>query len=221
MLLTGCTVNMLKINQPSYSVNEGTYTTPITVAINKPDGNDISIYYTVDGSDPTVNSIKYDFPITISTNTNLKSIAVNKIGVKSQIKTAVYTISIPSDYMPIPQTPAVTNNGNDDVTFMNNIYGTWVAYAEGWTVSYSFYPIDSTSGMLDCLEVSPDGTGDGFSAYYTITPIGGGDKGTVNMTNITEGGIMPLSTVLNIDCYPYNDNQIYIDSYPYTYEFIQ
>ncbi|MBK5245628.1 MAG: chitobiase/beta-hexosaminidase C-terminal domain-containing protein, partial [Eubacteriaceae bacterium] len=150
LLLTGCKMNADKINQPSYSVNEGTYTAPITVEINKPDGTDILIYYTIDGTDPTVTATKYTGPIVIATTDTLKSIAVDKNGSSSEIKSAIYTISIP---IPIENKPGITNNDNEK--FMGTIEGTWVASQEGWTLTYAFTPIDSTRGTLVYLALGP------------------------------------------------------------------
>jgi len=211
VLLTGCKVNSDKINQPSYSVNEGTYTAPITVEINKPDGTDISLYYTIDGTDPTVNATKYTGPIVLATNTTLKSIAIDKNSSSSEIKSAVYTISIPIENIPGITNPHLTNDSNDNEKSMNMIQGTWVATQEGWTLKYSFTPIDSMSGTLIYSEVGPNGNGDGYSADYTVTNTSGSDTATINMTNIQGGGITPANSVINID-YDSNDaNQISIN----------
>lgn len=219
MALTGCRLfEMVKVNEPTYTVDEGTYTTPITVAINKPEGDDISVYYTLDGTDPSEDSMKYEANIVLFTDTTLKSIAVNKYGVKSKIKTAVYTITAPINDLPTIKIPDLPKDGNDYEQFMNKIYGTWVGQADGGTFRYSFTPIDSTTGMLNYVQISPDGTGDGYSAYFTITPIDGSDKGTVTMTTVIEGGLKPINTVLNIEVDPLNAHQLLIDGHPYTYE---
>ncbi len=52
-----------------------------------------TIYYTLDGSDPTVESTLYSAPIELTSNTTLKAIAA-KAGSVSEIATAVYTITI-------------------------------------------------------------------------------------------------------------------------------
>ena len=220
LLLTGCKVNVDKINQPSYSVNEGTYTTPITVEINKPDGTDISIYYTIDGTDPTVTATKYTGPITLAMNTTLKSIAVDKNGSISEIKSAVYTISVPTENIPDVNTPDQTsdqtNDVNTDEKFMNTVQGTWVSSQQGWTLTYSFTPTDPASGTLIHSEVAPNGNGDGYSANYTVTTTGGSDTGTINMKDVENAGIMPSSTELNIDFDSDNSNQIHINGILFT-----
>ncbi|MCT4595786.1 MAG: chitobiase/beta-hexosaminidase C-terminal domain-containing protein, partial [Anaeromicrobium sp.] len=53
---------------------------------------DSTIYYTIDGSEPTEKSTKYEGPITISKTTTLKAIVVDKAGNKSSIFEATYKI---------------------------------------------------------------------------------------------------------------------------------
>lgn len=216
LLLTGCQANADKINQPSYSVNEGTYTAPITVEINKPDGTDISIYYTIDGTDPTVTATKYTSPIVLATNTTLKSIAVDKNGSSSEIKSAGYTISFPIENNSGSTNPELTNDGNDNEKFMGTIAGSWVLSQDGWTLTYAFTPIDSTSGTLVYSELGPNGNGDSYTADYAITNTSGSDAGTVNMTNIQGSGITPANSDLNIDYNANNTSQISIDGNTYT-----
>ena len=51
-----------------------------------------TIYYTINGTNPTTTSTKYSGPITISSTTTLKFLAVDTIGNKSPIYTQIYTI---------------------------------------------------------------------------------------------------------------------------------
>ena len=60
----------------------------VSLSMNK-NGN---IYYTLNGSTPTTTSTKYTGPITISTTTMLKFLAVDLAGNKSPIYTTTYTI---------------------------------------------------------------------------------------------------------------------------------
>ncbi len=75
---------------PTFSLAEGTYTGAQSVTISATDG--ATIYYTIDGSDPTSSSTQYEGAITISTTTTLKAIAVKEGYANSEIASATYTI---------------------------------------------------------------------------------------------------------------------------------
>ncbi len=68
----------------------GSYNTDkiVTLSMNE----DGSIYYTTDGSAPTISSTKYTTPITITTTTVLKFLAVDLAGVLSSMYTETYNI---------------------------------------------------------------------------------------------------------------------------------
>lgn len=86
-----------KVATPELSLSTGTYTGTQTVTIScTTDG--ASIYYTLDGTDPTSASTLYEGAISISENKTLKAIAVKSGMDDSEIVTAVYTIFIPSTY---------------------------------------------------------------------------------------------------------------------------
>jgi hypothetical protein len=77
---------------PKASPKAGTYTSAQTVTLScATDG--AKIYYTLNGSDPTANSTPYSNPITISTTTTLKAVAVKSEMKDSGILEAVYTIN--------------------------------------------------------------------------------------------------------------------------------
>ncbi|MGI6110260.1 MAG: chitobiase/beta-hexosaminidase C-terminal domain-containing protein [Eubacteriaceae bacterium] len=95
LFVTGCTDTSARvsINAPSYSLNQGSYASAQKVAINAPEGDNIVVYYTIDGSDPTDKSSKYDGnAISLETTTTVKSIAIDKNGNTSEIATASYNI---------------------------------------------------------------------------------------------------------------------------------
>ena len=76
---------------PEFDVPEGEYSEAQTVTITCATTG-ASIYYTLDGSDPTTSSTLYDgTPLTISSTTTLKAIATDGTNV-SEITSATYTI---------------------------------------------------------------------------------------------------------------------------------
>ena len=77
---------------PTFTPAEGTYTEAQTVTI-ACTTEGATIYYTLDGTTPTVNSTTYSTAITISETTTVKAIAVKEGMLDSEVATAVYTIN--------------------------------------------------------------------------------------------------------------------------------
>ncbi len=78
---------------PTFSPEAGTYFAAQTVTINCGTA-DATIYYTLDGSDPTPNSLEYTEPILVSENTTIKAIAMKEDFNDSNIAEAEYIIVI-------------------------------------------------------------------------------------------------------------------------------
>ena len=103
------TAPMEAVATPTFSPAEGTYNEAQTVTIAcETDG--ATIYYTLDGTDPTPNSTVYSDAITISETTTVKAIATKEGMNDSEIATATYTIEIvvPQD----PTTYTLITNAN-------------------------------------------------------------------------------------------------------------
>ncbi len=77
------------VDAPTINPGSGTYTEPIDVEI-KGSSDDVKIYYTIDGTNPTTASTPYTTAIHIDKTTTLKAIAVKGSEV-SHTTTAVYT----------------------------------------------------------------------------------------------------------------------------------
>ena len=73
---------------PTISPNGGSFATSQKVTLSHADGG--TIYYTLDGNDPTTSSTEYTAPFTITTTTTVKAIAV-KNGVSSSVASATFT----------------------------------------------------------------------------------------------------------------------------------
>jgi len=205
----------LTIDLPSYSLNEGSYTSSQKLEINKPSGEEIVVYFTIDGSDPTVQSSRYEAPIVLNASATVKSIAIDKNGNQSGIKTGTYTITVPQQTTTqqattqqpttttTTTTPAVTVTPavNEWQQFEDHISGTWKwTDSSGFTLYYQF-----SGGML----LVTDGGSDYYYDYYSSTVSTG--------TNGTIGTIYTGGEQLYIDCNPLGDNAIYIDGYLCTY----
>ena len=89
---------------PVFSPEAGTYNEVQEITISSETGGDI--YYTTDGTDPTVETgTKYEQPVLIQTEGDfeLRAIAVNANGIPSTVASADYTVEFP-----IENAPAVT-----------------------------------------------------------------------------------------------------------------
>lgn len=201
----------LVIDLPSYSLNEGSYSSSQQVTINKPAGEEIVVYFTIDGSDPTEQSSRYQSAIVLNASATIKSIAIDKNGNKSGIKTGSYTITIPQQattQQAVTQQPATTTPAtavepevSEWQQFENYISGTWQwTDGSGFTLYYQF-----SNGML----LVTDGGSDYYYDYYSSTVSTG--------TNGTIGTIYTGGDQLYIDCNPLGDNAIYINGYLCTY----
>ena len=109
----------ITVATPTFSVPAGLYATPQTVAISCATAG-ASILYTVDGSDPATNGIAYSTPLTISSNTTVKAIAVNGTDT-SFMASATYTF--PTQLANIAAFKSQTDNNTNflignDVTFV-------------------------------------------------------------------------------------------------------
>lgn len=76
------------------SVDSGNYLTPQEVALNNV--NQATIYYTIDGSEPSTSSLQYESAIIIESDTEMKVLAV-KDGVRSRVQTFNYVIAEESE----------------------------------------------------------------------------------------------------------------------------
>lgn len=86
---------MQQVATPTFTPAAGEYTEAQNVEI-ACTTEGATIYYTLDGTDPTVNSTAYTTAIAISDSTTVKAFAVKEGMTDSEIATAVYIINIPT-----------------------------------------------------------------------------------------------------------------------------
>ena len=78
---------------PTFSLEPGSYSTYQLVEILPADSGD-TIYYTLDGSDPTLESAVYTGPLVLpSGRTEIRAMGVNQLGYQSEIAAAAYTVT--------------------------------------------------------------------------------------------------------------------------------
>ena len=70
----------------------GTFVGGTTVTLSTTTAN-AEIFYTVDGTDPIENGVKYEAPINITENTTLKAVVKTEDGQVSEVETFAYTIT--------------------------------------------------------------------------------------------------------------------------------
>lgn len=116
-------------NLPAFSQPGGNYTTSITLSI-LPEYPDDSIYYTTDGSAPTLASTLYTHPLTISSETTVRAIAhYPGLAVSDEI-TATYTFRAAT---PVIQPGAGTYSGPVTVTILCDTPGAMIFYTTDGT----------------------------------------------------------------------------------------
>ena len=104
------------VERPTFSVASGVFTEPFDLTLSAGVGN--TIYYTLDGSNPTVDSDIYDGEtIRISEYTVVKATAVNAQGVASDVATATYAFqNTANTAMTVAEALAWIEEGKDATT---------------------------------------------------------------------------------------------------------
>jgi sugar lactone lactonase YvrE len=116
---------------PAFSVPAGTYTTPQSVVLTDATPNS-TIYYTIDGSAPSVSSNAYTTPITVSASITIKAIAIAAGYNQSAVASAAYVITLP------PPTPSVTSM-SPQLTSAGSAQFTLTVNGSGFTSASSVY----------------------------------------------------------------------------------
>jgi peptidoglycan/xylan/chitin deacetylase (PgdA/CDA1 family) len=162
---------------PTFSPAGGTYTSAQTVTISD-SITGAKIYYTTDGTAPTTSSSVYSAPLTISSTTTVKAIAMASGYTNSAVASATYTIN---NSTPIAATPtfspaAGTYSSAQTVTISDVTTGAKIYYTTNGTTpttSSAVYSaplaISSTTTVKAIAAASGYNNSAVASAAYTIT----------------------------------------------------
>lgn len=90
---------------PSFSLASGTYIEPDPIKLSAPEGG--VIYYTTDGSVPTIDSLVYMGPIPLDPGvTQISAMNINNNGIASEVVSNVYSVELNIPDMPLLLLPS-------------------------------------------------------------------------------------------------------------------
>jgi len=168
------TVNALNIATPVAFPLAGKYTTAQSVTLTVvPPPPDVTIYYTLDGTDPTAESTEYTAAIDVTGSTTIKAIAIKEGWNNSDILTAIYTFPVAA---PTATPAAGTYITAQSVTLSTTTTGADIYYTlDGTTptatsTKYSAAISISATTTIKAIAVKDDwDDSDVLTAAYTIS----------------------------------------------------
>ena len=160
------------VERPIFSHNTGYYNQPILVSISTQTSNSV-IYYTLDGSEPSIESSIYTAPISISETTIIKAFAVRPGWINSFVSTASYYLGIFAGGSGTIADPYLISNAEQ-------------LYAVRYAPNACFRQTQNID-----LNVAPYNSGLGWS------PIGNGDEiGNARFTGTYDGDAWKITHLL-------------------------
>lgn len=163
---------MQTVATPTFTPVAGEYTEAQSVTIACATEG-ATVYYTLDGTDPTASSTAYTTAIAISETTTVKAIAVKEGMNNSEIATATYTINIPTPTLTFNKLTAHTDVTDDGVYMIVDVAGGYaLTSANGTGSAPSAVAVtienDAITGQIDdALQWNIKAVDGG----YTINPI--------------------------------------------------
>ena len=168
------TINLSAAATPTFNVAAGTYTTVQTVTISDTTPG-ATIYYTTNGTTPTISSTKYTGAISVSSSETLEAIATASGYSTSAVQSAAYTINLSAAATPTFNVAAGTYTTVQTVTISDTTPGATIYYTTNGTTpttSSSVYSGAITVSSSETLEAIATATGYSTSAVasaaYTI-----------------------------------------------------
>jgi len=155
---------------PTFNPAPGTYSSAQSVTISSTTSG-ASIYYTTDGSTPTTASTKYSAPVSITTTTTLKAIAVATGLANSPVTSGVYTIQTATAAAPTFSPPAGTYSSAQSVTISSTTSGASIYYTTDGSA-----PTTSSTKYSAPVSISTTTTLQGIAtaAGFTNSPVTSG-----------------------------------------------
>ena len=133
---------------PIVTPSAGIYTTPQSVVLSTTPG--VSIYYTLNGNNPTTLSAQYSSPIPISVTTTLKAMTKNSNGESSGVLTAVYTMKVQT---PVANVPSGSYASTQYVSLTTGTPGASIYYTKDGSI-----PTTSSPQYTSAISVSANTT---------------------------------------------------------------
>lgn len=158
---------------PAFSPAGGTYYQPQSVTISDTDASAV-IYYTTDGSTPTVSSPVYTGPITVPSSATVRAIAVSSTGTVSSVVSVSYKIQAATVYITprgatylTPQTVAMSDRTAGATIYYTTDGSIPTTSSNLYTGSFTV----ATNEKVTAIAVAP-GYANSYpaTATYVITP---------------------------------------------------
>jgi formylglycine-generating enzyme required for sulfatase activity len=113
-----------QVEQPTFSIEPGTYYNPLSVSLSSPTPGAV-VRYTTDGTEPTEASAQYTTEIHVTANTSISAKAFKQDWNPSSSTTANYCLKVPATtFTPLPASFYNTQN----VTIISDTPGTTIRY---------------------------------------------------------------------------------------------
>jgi hypothetical protein len=160
---------------PTFSIAAGTYTSTQSVTLADATVG-ATIYYTTDGSTPTIASARYTAAITVSATTTLQAVAITAGYSLSGVASAVFTI-VPPAATPAFSPAAGTFYATQNVTISDTTPGAILYYTtDGSTPTTASTKYTAAIAVSTTTTVQAIATATGYTAsavassFYTILP---------------------------------------------------